>query len=274
MQFTIYQESRQGDRAYNQDRIGYTYSREALLLVVADGMGGHANGDIAAQICVQLLIDGFHREAKPVLINPGRFLRDAMLRVHDALLSYANQRSLDEAPRTTCVACVVQGGYATWAHVGDSRCYLIRSGQRLAVTVDHSKVQFLVDQGIITAGAALTHPERNQIYSCLGGTTDPVLDVGDRVRLATGDLVVLCTDGLWSVVPEDELIARLNVGSVLEAGPALIAEAERRGGGSGDNVSAIFVRWGAEDVVPSRLGRTMSTETMAPGQFETRSERP
>lgn len=269
MQFTIYQESRQGDRSYNQDRIAYTYSRESLLLVVADGMGGHANGDIAAQVCVQLMIDGFQREAKPVLVNPARFLRDAVLRTHDALLSYAAQRSLDEAPRTTCVACVVQGGQAIWAHVGDSRLYLFRDGRRLARTTDHSKVQFLVDQGLISAKAALTHPERNQIYSCLGGTTEPVLDVGDRTRLVDGDLVVLCTDGLWSVVPEEELVARLTAGSVLDAGPALIADAERRGGGSGDNVSAIFVRWGAAAAQQGNL----RTETMALGQFETRPGR-
>ena len=129
MRFTIFQDSRKGSRRVNQDRIAYTYGRDTLLLVVADGMGGHAGGEIAAQICVRLFIERFQREAKPVLKNPFKFLQDSMTRAHQALGSYANQFSMLETPRTTCVACVVQAGHAYWAHVGDSRLYLYRDGQ-------------------------------------------------------------------------------------------------------------------------------------------------
>ena len=128
MRFTIFQESRKGSRKVNQDRIAYTYSRDTLLLVVADGMGGHAGGEIAAQIAVRLFIERFQQEAKPILKNPLKFLQDSMLRAHAALGSYANQFSMLETPRTTCVACIVQAGHAYWAHVGDSRLYLFRQG--------------------------------------------------------------------------------------------------------------------------------------------------
>jgi serine/threonine protein phosphatase PrpC len=274
MQFTIFQDSRKGARRTNQDRIAYTYGRDTLLLVVADGMGGHVGGDIAAQICVQLFIERFQREAKPVLKNPFRFLQDSMTRAHEALGSYANQFSMIETPRTTCVACVVQAGHAYWAHVGDSRLYLFRGGRLAAETRDHSKVQYLVEQGFISAQEAATHPERNRIFSCLGGLTEPTVDLGQRTLLEEGDLIVLCTDGFWSTVKKEEIASVLANTPVLEASPALMAEAERRGGDEGDNVSAIIVRWGP-DIVPEEPSTTTTTttETMRLGEFETQLDR-
>ena len=123
-----------GARKVNQDRIAYTYGRDTLLLVVADGMGGHAGGEIAAQIAVRLFIERFQQEAKPVLKNPLKFLQDTMVRAHTALGSYANQFSMLETPRTTCVVVVVQAGHAYWAHVGDSRFYLFRQGALIGST--------------------------------------------------------------------------------------------------------------------------------------------
>ena len=274
MQFTIFQESRKGARRTNQDRIAYTYGRDTLLLVVADGMGGHVGGDIAAQICVRLFIERFQRKAKPVLKNPFRFLQDSMTRAHEALGSYANQFSMIETPRTTCVACVVQAGHAYWAHAGDSRLYFFRDGRLVAGTRDHSKVQYLVDQGYISEQEAATHPERNRIFSCLGGLTEPTVDLGQRTLLEEGDLIVLCTDGFWSAVKNEEIAGVLADTPVLEASPVLMTEAERRGGAEGDNVSAIIVRWGPE-IVPAEpsTATTTTTETMRLGEFETQLDR-
>ena len=267
MRFTIFQESRKGSRKVNQDRIAYTFSRDTLLLVVADGMGGHAGGEIAAQIAVRLFIERFQQEAKPILKNPLKFLQDTMVRAHTALGSYANQFSMLETPRTTCVCCIVQAGHAYWGHVGDSRLYLFRQGGLIGSTKDHSKVQYLVDQGIIAAAEVVAHPDRNKIFSCLGGLVDPVIDLSRRTPLRNGDILVLCTDGLWSVFDQSEIATWLTSTPILTTAPQMLREGERRGGPDGDNLSAIIVRWGAESLAEDQT--TTITESLGLGQFET-----
>ena len=133
MKFTIYQESRVGKRRNNQDRLAHCYSREALLMVVADGMGGHLHGEVAAQIAVQYLTEAFQREAKPRLADPFMFLAGGLQNAHQAVQDYALAKHLPEpeSPRTTCVACVVQDSIAYWAHAGDSRLYVLRDGRVL-----------------------------------------------------------------------------------------------------------------------------------------------
>jgi serine/threonine protein phosphatase PrpC len=271
MRFTIFQESRKGSRKVNQDRIAYTFSRDALLLVVADGMGGHAGGEIAAQIAVRLFIERFQQEAKPVLKNPLKFLQDTMVRAHAALGSYANQFSMLETPRTTCVACIVQAGHAYWAHVGDSRLYLFRQGGLIGATKDHSKVQYLVDQGIIGADEIGQHPDRNKIFSCLGGLVDPVIDLSRRTPLRNGDIIVLCTDGLWAVFDQREIATWLTSTPILTTAPQMMREGEKRGGADGDNLSAIVVRWGPETLTDEQT--TTITEAMSIGDFQTQIDR-
>ncbi|UXY15333.1 protein phosphatase 2C domain-containing protein [Chitiniphilus purpureus] len=247
MKFTIFQESRQGGRKYNQDRMGYSYSRDALLLVVADGMGGHLHGEVAAQIAVELLTDQFQKKAEPALANPVQFLVDAFQRCHEAIYHYAANHQMVEVPRTTCVACVVQDGIAYWAHVGDSRLYLLRQHRVVAQTRDHSKVRKMVENGAITEEEARTHAEKNKIYSCLGGSYPPEIDVGGKIALADGDTVLLCTDGFWGQVDDDEIMHFLSAFPVLFAIPQLLDRAELRGGKFGDNLTALAINWHEED---------------------------
>ncbi len=270
MRFTIFQESRKGSRKVNQDRIAYTFSRDTLMLVVADGMGGHAGGEIAAQIAVRLFIERFQQEAKPILKNPLKFLQDTMLRAHAALGSYANQFSMLETPRTTCVCCIVQAGHAYWCHVGDSRLYLFRQGGLIGATKDHSKVQYLVDQGIIGADEVVSHPDRNKIFSCLGGLVDPVIDLSRRTPLRNGDIIFMCTDGLWSVFDQREVATWLTSTPILTTAPQMMREGEKRGGADGDNLSAIVVRWGPETLTDDQA--TTITETLGLGEFQTQLE--
>ncbi len=270
MRFTIFQESRKGSRKVNQDRIAYTFSRDTLMLVVADGMGGHAGGEIAAQIAVRLFIERFQQEAKPILKNPLKFLQDTMVRAHAALGSYANQFSMLETPRTTCVCCIVQAGHAYWGHVGDSRLYLFRQGGLIGATKDHSKVQYLVDQGIIGADEVVSHPDRNKIFSCLGGLVDPVIDLSRRTPLRNGDIIFMCTDGLWSVFDQREVATWLTSTPILTTAPKMMREGEKRGGADGDNLSAIVVRWGPETLTDEQS--TTITETLGLGEFQTQLE--
>jgi serine/threonine protein phosphatase PrpC len=245
MKFTIYQESRVGKRRNNQDRLAHCYSRDALLMVVADGMGGHLHGEVAAQIAVQYLTEAFQREAKPRLADPFMFLAGGLQNAHRAVQDYALAKRLPEAesPRTTCVACIVQDSVAYWVHAGDSRLYVMREGRVLARTRDHSTVQSLVDDGHISPADALHHPLRNRIYSCLGGVQNPQLDFSRKTTLQAGDVIALMSDGVWGPLDDPQLVAGLKGRDVIHAVPRTLDAAERNGGPNCDNLSLIAMCW-------------------------------
>lgn len=243
MKFSIFQESRLGARKINQDRVGYCYSRDALLMVVADGMGGHLNGELASQIAVQYLTELFRREARTRLGDPARFLHHGLNDAHEAILDCVRTRNLPEAPRTTCVACVVQDGIATWAHAGDSRLYHVRDGKILLQTRDHSKVQWLVDTGQLREEAASRHPERNKVLNCLGGSRPPQVDLSHSNWLADGDALVLCTDGLWGALTPGMIASVLSKKTLRKRLPALLDLAQARAGRGCDNLSVIAMGW-------------------------------
>ncbi|WP_300456560.1 serine/threonine-protein phosphatase [Accumulibacter sp.] len=243
MKFTIYQETRVGKRANNEDRLAHCYSRDALLMVVADGMGGHYYGEVAAQIAVQTLTEAFKREFRPRIRDPFMFLQKGMLNAHRGILDFAGTHHLQDSPRTTCVACIVQNNVAYWAHSGDSRLYLLRDGRVLAQTKDHSRVRLLVDQGVISEDQVHAHPDRNKIYGCLGGQQTPEITFSHKMTLEAGDVLVLCTDGVWSGLPGDVLALALKTADLMRAVPSLMGQAEARGGPTADNLSIITVRW-------------------------------
>lgn len=243
MKFTIYQESRTGKRRANQDRIAYSYSRDALLLVVADGMGGHLHGEVAAQIAVQYITETFQNEAGPTIDDPVLFLSKALNNAHHAIIDYANDRLLKEAPRTTCVACLAQDSLAFWAHAGDSRLYLLRDGRIEAQTRDHSRVRMMVEQGLISEDEAAIHPARNRVFSCLGGSHSPQVEFSPRTPLKSGDVIVLATDGAWGPLGAQRLIAGMCGANVIEAVPKLLDAAEVLAGDECDNLSMIAMTW-------------------------------
>ncbi len=270
MRFTIYQESRQGGRQNNEDRISYCYSRDALLMVVADGMGGHHYGEIAAQIAVQSITDSFQREARTQLADPFLFLRRSMLSAHNSILDYTVRNSLIESPRTTCVVCVVQDNIAYWAHAGDSRLFLMRDGKIIAQTQDHSRVRLLVADGIITEAAAAHHPDRNKIYSCLGSPSAPDIDLSRKTPLEQGDILLLCSDGLWGVTSGERMAIALKDADLLKTLPMMMLQAEVRAGTYGDNISVVAARWEDSYVEPD--SSAISTQTMTLGEFTTKLE--
>lgn len=264
MKFTIYQESRPGKRANNEDRLAHCYSRDALLMVVADGMGGHYYGEIAAQIAVQTLVETFQREATPEIRDPFLFLQRAMINAHRAILDFTDAHKLNDSPRTTCVACIIQNNIAFWAHAGDSRLYLMRKGKVITRTRDHSRVQLLLDQGLINEAQAAVHPDRNKVYSCLGGTQDPEIEFSRKTPLEAGDVLVLCTDGLWGVLPGEVLAPSLKSGNLLQSVPKMLDQADKQSGPNADNLSAVVVRWEDSYVEPgTSVASAVSTQTMS-----------
>lgn len=270
MRFSIHQESRIGQRAENEDRACYCYSRESLCMVVADGMGGHLHGEVAAQIAVQFVIEAFQRQARPMLDDPMTFLPWALNNAHRAILDYCRQRGLKDSPRTTCVCCIVQGGEACWAHAGDSRLYLLRGSSVLARTRDHSRVQMLIDQGDITENEAAGHPLRNRIFSCLGSQQDPQIDLSPRIRLAPGDVLALCTDGAWVPLHGKALIYGLPGTDLPRAVPHLLDQAEAVAGKRCDNLSMIAMTW--EEAPAEHQPRSIETVLMSPDEQTTLME--
>lgn len=258
MQFSIYQLSRQGPRQYNQDRVAYAYSKEALLAVLADGMGGHLHGEVAAQLAVKVLTESFQRMALPALRDPCKFLLEHIRQVHDSIDRHALQKELAESPCTTIVAAVVQRDMLYCAHAGDSRLYHFRQGELLFCTEDHSKVRELYRQGLISKEQTLTHPERNLIYNCVGGECVPHIELAPKRQMRPGDVVLLCSDGLWSLLQEDEMAKVLQQGAVTDCVPALFDLAEARADINGDNMSAVAFQWGA----PGRGRAYVSTGSM------------
>ncbi|MDZ4251215.1 MAG: protein phosphatase 2C domain-containing protein [Sulfuritalea sp.] len=252
MNYTIVQDSRIGGREINQDRVAWLATDDAVLMVVADGMGGHLQGEVAAQLAIDIITERFRAAAKTRLVDPPQFLAAALQQAHEGIVRYAADCRIPShtAPRTTCIACVVQDGQINWAHAGDSRLYLIHSRAKgdagFMRTRDHSLVQRMVDDGIIESGQAASHPLRNRVFSCLGGDLMPNIEVSRTVSLQDGDVIALCTDGAWAPLGE-KLVRELGRASLTTSVPHLLDAAEQAAGPTADNLSLIAMRWEAPD---------------------------
>ena len=260
MRFTIFQDSRTGDRKGNEDRVGYSYSRDVLLMTIADGMGGHIDGEVAAEIAVTEITRRFQQEARNKLKRPSDFLVSSIQSAHRAIVSHAVEHNLLECPRTTVVACIVQNGSAFWAHAGDSRLYVLRRGELVAQTQDHSRVQMMIDAGEITPEMAARHPERNKIFSCLGGVVPPQIATGREFALEPGDTVMLSTDGFWAQIPGNILGGMLRKQTLVDVMPGLLVEAQRRARGESDNLSVVAMTWENQEDAGVADTQSMDTE--------------
>lgn len=268
MKFSIYQGSRQGPRAYNQDRLAHAYTRSAILLVLADGMGGHVHGELAAEIAVKGLVEAFEREAQPFIKQPAQFFRQTILHTHQAINRLRQQLGLSESPRTTIVVGLLQHNMLLTAHVGDSRLYLYRQGLIEYQTQDHSVVQSLIRDGKIRPEQANSHPHRHRIYNCLGGEPLPSVTLSDPIKLREGDVLMLCSDGVWNSVPEVQLAQHLLATRIEEGISGLLDSAETASKVQGDNMSAIGLQWGKRlkaamtlPVTPSSLADNKHTDS-------------
>ena len=240
---TIFQASSVGRRDINEDRVGHWSTEEAVLLAVADGLGGHLHGELAAQITVDILGAAFAAEAHDKLPDPATFLTRTLAAAHAAILRETAKRRYPDSPRTVIATCVVQDGQAFWTHVGDCRFYLLREGGIHVRTSDHTVVQRLVDEGRIREDAAATHPYRNRLLQCLGGIQTPAIGPVSSERLAKGDVLLLCSDGFWGPLPTREMAFALTTHPLAVAVPELVKLAEEFAGPDCDNISAIAMSW-------------------------------
>lgn len=263
MRFSVYQISRKGGREKNEDRMGYCYTRDAGLFALADGMGGHPEGEVASQLALQTLAAMFQRDCRPTLAEPLRFLQDAALAGHQQLLRYATHRALIDTPRTTLVACLMQGNAAYWAHCGDSRLYLVRGNKLIARTRDHSYTE--LQQTMSQVVQLPDRLNRNVLFTCLGSPGKPVVDTVGPLLLKTGDRLMLCSDGLWGTVDDTFITDRLASGSISDAVPELVEQALRNGGPRCDNVSVLAVEWESAEDTDSGVG--ISTQQLGKEVF-------
>ena len=264
MKFSVFQVSRKGSRETNEDRMGYSYTRESGIFLLADGMGGHPEGEVAARLALKTISAMFQKEARPQVPDVTAFLDAAVLAAHNQILRYAVEQGMQDTPRTTIVAAVVQAGQVTWMHCGDSRLYFVRQGELLARTRDHS----YLEQRQAGSGTVKL-PERfnrNVLFTCLGSPTKPVFDVTGPVPMQQGDRLMLCSDGLWDHLSDAEITYQLGHKAVADAVPDLVEMALRKGGVTCDNVTAIALEWETPDGIETTQG-AVSAHTISEGVF-------
>jgi PPM family protein phosphatase len=236
-------------RQHNED--AFLVENDAHLFLVADGMGGHAAGEIASRIAVDSITEfilhtkeddgtwphAYDEHYKRATNRLMAAVRMANTRVLEAMRKDARLRGMG----TTVVACLAEDDIVSVAHVGDSRAYLIREGKLSRITNDHSWVFEQVQAGMLTEAEAEKHPLRNVITRALGGALSVVPDASE-IESQTGDIILLCSDGLTGMVPEEEILRLVmsSNGDLEKACQQLVDAANERGGL--DNVTAILVK--------------------------------
>ncbi len=230
-------------RPHNEDNMAYVIpkdpqvmAKKGALFIVADGMGGHAAGEVASEIAVDTVSNVYYQDdSEDVAVS----LLRAIKRANSLINQRAAENTLRSGMGTTCVAAILRGNMGYIANVGDSRAYLVRGGQARQVSQDHSWVEEQVRAGLLTRDQARSHAQRNVITRCLGTQSEVEVDVFTE-PLEEGDSLLLCTDGLSGLVNDDEL--RTIVGQyVPQEGVYHLVERANENGGP-DNITAIVAR--------------------------------
>jgi serine/threonine protein phosphatase PrpC len=225
-------------RKENQDRWGAFPPKHPCLFVVADGMGGHADGGVASEVAVAALVEGF-RQAGETLEDR---LREAVSAANAAVWQEANRGGAPRRMGTTCTVLGVQAGRVALAHVGDSRVYRLADGALEQLTPDHTVAAELEASGVLDAAEARRHPQRHALTRALGVGPEVEVYTRDLGPTDPSDCYLLCSDGL-APVPEDEVARIVASADPQDAAEQLVARANALGGP--DNVTALVLRIGA-----------------------------
>jgi serine/threonine protein phosphatase PrpC len=246
MRYQLASLSLPGARPTNEDRVAVAERDNAVLMVLADGLGGHAGGALAAETLTQTLVRAFQTVRAPLIERPSAFLALSILQAHRLIVNLGRRAHPPLEPRTTCVACLVQNGYAYWAHVGDSRLYHLRDGRVLYRTFDHTTIEQLRRDGLLSEAEMNEHPQKSRLLKCVGGPKPPTIALGEETLLKQDDILLLVSDGVWEAFTPEELAAQMDrPGPLEEHVEELLAAAERRMRTQCDNVSAVALRWEA-----------------------------
>lgn len=230
---------RDPEKQVNEDAAAHKATRFGELCVVCDGMGGHEGGREASNLAVQTIVDYFETASEGA--RPADVLRDAITLANQRVYALAGSAQHTARPGSTVVAILVHKDGAEVAHVGDSRCFLVHGSQIFQVTKDHSMVQQLVDAGFLTPAQAATHPNANQITRALGMQQEVDVDVRPNpISYVTGDVFVLCSDGLSDLVEPPEILQVVGTDPPAQAAGKLVELANARGGH--DNITVAIVR--------------------------------
>jgi len=245
MQIEYAKVSALGDRQDNQDRAAIVVSDEAALMLVFDGMGGHSDGAKAAETGLQVVQEAFMEAVQPIF-DPQGFLYMALSRAHDEVVRLGAEVAVDFRPRATCAICLVQEGSAFWAHIGDSRIYQVRDGGVLTRSRDHSHVEVLIQEGAITEEEAQDHPMRNFVECCIGGDAPvPDMSITNSKPLEPGDVLLACSDGLWSGLGDTDMaeIGEPGDDNLVENLKSLSMKALNVNSPYSDNTTGTAIRW-------------------------------
>ena len=231
-----------GDREEQQDRVAvFPHDKYpgAVMMVVADGMGGLSGGSLAAEQVMMAAKQNFER------FGPGgdvkELLASAINDGHEGIKLAAMTSGLE--PHSTACVVVLQPGRVDWAHCGDSRIYHFRKGSLVSRSVDHSLVmRKMVMPGYITEEQAEQHPNKNLLVSCLGDDAPPEIDFGSALGLEGGDCFMACSDGIWAYFKTEEMGELLDTLAPRQAAEALIERSRERAKGRGDNCSVAILK--------------------------------
>ena len=231
-----------GDRKEQQDRValfGHPKRPGMLMAVLADGMGGHSGGAMAAEQVLIRARQNFETYA-PAQETPEDLLRSVIDEAHTVIK--LTRFTSEQDPHSTAVVFTLQQGKAYWAHCGDSRLYHFRGAHTVSRSADHSLVGELQRKGRLDENQALNHPQRNVLLSCLGSDREPRIEYGCEASPVAGDCFLLCSDGLWAYFTDFELASTLQEFPPRAAAERLIAQVRQRAGGSGDNNSLAVIK--------------------------------
>lgn len=240
MKYSIGQANRLGNRKNNQDRFLAVEENGCVLLIMADGMGGEEGGELAAEILVNTLRDEFY-QAKHPITAPENFFDHSLRKAHLNIINRGQEHEPPITPATTAVMCLIQNGEAIWGHIGDSRLYLFRNGLPIFRTRDHSLVEALYQQGVISRAEQETHPKRNQLTQCVGSLfRKPDLKLDKATMLKEGDTLLLCSDGLWGSIDDAQIGFTLAAEEMEHAAQHLAEQAEKNSYPNSDNISVLL----------------------------------